>query len=952
MAEATIIENTFKMTTPEDYDKEAISAKRMKREAGSVTGKSVVVLKSSDVIKRDTIVFMPNTIEMAQLKKPERGQFKTNVQISSKMTESDIKKTLMETFPILRRQRFSCAAAVDNRSRLDFHGEPRIWDGPTVKRKIKGNSALYILTEELQQQQHGDQLDIRAPEQTTLKRSHDQIITNEQSKQSTSDMVPEKMQARLPIGFEKQAEFFAAHGNPLKHITSFPVVVPGQTQTVVQKNDNLPSTEKQSMQEGLDKLAAMQGFVLVTSQHMSPPVCRPSISTVHSIPSARDVVTMATSSLPTAFPMGAIMVPAGGIVVAQQGPIGNKAVSTVSDHQSLGNAVFHVAKGHDVRHTGLHIPPQVVVSSTLTPQMNSLNISNATSQQPQKPVIGEKSIAKRDQNIQTDDTELLQQDHPMTKLAQSRRSLPVENSYKTVSAPQDDFTFKYPDQTRLNSSQIMEKGACAHTASMAAAADKHQHRPAVSSDPESQSSDQTDSGIETTDITREDISQPKESYLDEAKRTQRQQQNLVKMNEAECSRTDVVGGSGLSLLTAAMEIREQKSIVAEICPNKSSLRGGNKFILILKEHLPSDVEFGYAYFGNSVPVLLNKVNEVNLTGTVPAYQVPGPVKVKVMSSTGSYLGDTSFTYIDDIEDVLRLLIHDRELQSTFFHLWAQGLGNETSESETKQRHSSQAPSNFNTGTTERPNLTKLLYLFVRLWSQEFKSGNLQPTESLTLETPGNQEKESDYDADDEASSDSSEDRDVPCSKDDCQNSKLPPSNGMKYTVEREKREIEGEWELLTSQHMEKQSDSQPTFQTFCNTGDICDQEQANREMRFFVFCDRLYNSPDSFISGNLDSLPFHGLESDARARIIELDSSGFPIKHEEEPTGLACDNCNDDLRDNSEAPERSNKTENADIIHKEELNCIDFDQNSVADKTRRAVERGDGETDDSPGDPL
>ncbi len=119
-------------------------------------------------------------------------------------------------------------------------------------------------------------------------------------------MVPEKMQARLPIEFEKQAEFFAAHGNPLKHITSFPVMVPGQTQTVVQKYDNLPSTEKQPMQEGLDKLAAMQGFVLVTSQHMSPPACRPSISTVHSIPYAKDVVTMATSSLPTAFPMGEV----------------------------------------------------------------------------------------------------------------------------------------------------------------------------------------------------------------------------------------------------------------------------------------------------------------------------------------------------------------------------------------------------------------------------------------------------------------------------------------------------------------------------------------------------------------------------------------------------------------------------------------------------------------------
>ena len=45
--------------------------------------------------------------------------------------------------------RFYCAAAVDNRTRLDFHGEPRIWDGHFIKRKIKGNSALYIFTDEV-----------------------------------------------------------------------------------------------------------------------------------------------------------------------------------------------------------------------------------------------------------------------------------------------------------------------------------------------------------------------------------------------------------------------------------------------------------------------------------------------------------------------------------------------------------------------------------------------------------------------------------------------------------------------------------------------------------------------------------------------------------------------------------------------------------------------------------
>ena len=45
--------------------------------------------------------------------------------------------------------RFYCAGAADNRTRLDFHGEPRIWDGRLIKQKIKGNSALYIYADEV-----------------------------------------------------------------------------------------------------------------------------------------------------------------------------------------------------------------------------------------------------------------------------------------------------------------------------------------------------------------------------------------------------------------------------------------------------------------------------------------------------------------------------------------------------------------------------------------------------------------------------------------------------------------------------------------------------------------------------------------------------------------------------------------------------------------------------------
>ena len=77
----------------------------MKKEPGAQTGKSVVVLKPCDVVERDGTVFMPITIEMAQLKKPEKGRFQKNVQFSSKMSESDIKGILVEQFPFLKCQR-------------------------------------------------------------------------------------------------------------------------------------------------------------------------------------------------------------------------------------------------------------------------------------------------------------------------------------------------------------------------------------------------------------------------------------------------------------------------------------------------------------------------------------------------------------------------------------------------------------------------------------------------------------------------------------------------------------------------------------------------------------------------------------------------------------------------------------------------------------------------------
>ena len=66
--------------------------------------RSVVVLKTSDVTIRGNEVLMPIFIEMSQIKKLEREQFK-KVEITREMTERDVTGKLLETFPYLRNQR-------------------------------------------------------------------------------------------------------------------------------------------------------------------------------------------------------------------------------------------------------------------------------------------------------------------------------------------------------------------------------------------------------------------------------------------------------------------------------------------------------------------------------------------------------------------------------------------------------------------------------------------------------------------------------------------------------------------------------------------------------------------------------------------------------------------------------------------------------------------------------
>ena len=66
---------------------------------GDVFSKTVVLLKKEDCERRSGKVYMPNTIEMAKIKKPDRGQYRTNVQFSKLMGEDLVTRRLQEEFP-------------------------------------------------------------------------------------------------------------------------------------------------------------------------------------------------------------------------------------------------------------------------------------------------------------------------------------------------------------------------------------------------------------------------------------------------------------------------------------------------------------------------------------------------------------------------------------------------------------------------------------------------------------------------------------------------------------------------------------------------------------------------------------------------------------------------------------------------------------------------------------
>lgn len=61
--------------------------------------KPVTLLKFDDCERRNGLVFIPNTIEMARIKKPGRGQYKKGIEFFTNTCEQSVKDTLQAEFP-------------------------------------------------------------------------------------------------------------------------------------------------------------------------------------------------------------------------------------------------------------------------------------------------------------------------------------------------------------------------------------------------------------------------------------------------------------------------------------------------------------------------------------------------------------------------------------------------------------------------------------------------------------------------------------------------------------------------------------------------------------------------------------------------------------------------------------------------------------------------------------
>lgn len=121
--------------------------------------------------------------------------------------------------------------------------------------------------------------------------------------------------------------------------------------------------------------------------------------------------------------------------------------------------------------------------------------------------------------------------------------------------------------------------------------------------------------------------------------------------------------------------------ILRIFPQRGPIEGRDPFILVFEDSLPLDVGSTWADFGKEAVVYLERRNDRNLIGIIPASRKPGIVTVTVHSSNGRILGETDFVYYDKDRETLLRLVTDPKLQSDFFRHWANFMAVETKRTE-------------------------------------------------------------------------------------------------------------------------------------------------------------------------------------------------------------------------------------------------------------------------------
>ncbi|XP_066015100.1 uncharacterized protein [Pocillopora verrucosa] len=121
---------------------------------------------------------------------------------------------------------------------------------------------------------------------------------------------------------------------------------------------------------------------------------------------------------------------------------------------------------------------------------------------------------------------------------------------------------------------------------------------------------------------------------------------------------------GSSEPLSSEDLSEKPEDILEIIPKKGPMEGGSLFVIVMLKRLPPEVKSAWAEFGKKAVTHLERANDFNLIGQIPASDRPGNVTVRVHSSTGRILGKTEFCYYDQDKETLSQFVRDSMVGKT------------------------------------------------------------------------------------------------------------------------------------------------------------------------------------------------------------------------------------------------------------------------------------------------